>query len=141
MDKSLIPMLPSSEAKKAYELLPWKLFARRITHNPYVKAYLNKRDGGICSYCQQPTGDSPLIHHISYDHCCTYGIEIGIPKATEKRPNRIRKTPDCESCHLDNSDRFETCMGKLRLVHSICNKLIEHDANDLRTDHDQSNNS
>lgn len=126
MNSSIIPNLPSREARVPFvqNLEQWRNFAQRITKSPFVKAFLLERDGHECSWCKRVLGENKVVHHISYEHVCTFDRTIQIDTPTFKRSSRQRNVPDCESCKKDNNDRFISCMNKLALVHGYCNKLI-----------------
>lgn len=106
MNISIIPSLFSLDAKKQFlhNSEGWLNFARRIT----------------CLWCIKQLGDGLSIHHHTYSHACTYNatkeLIVGKP---------IRTVPDCETCKLNNEERFLNCMKKLSLVHPMCNKHIE----------------
>lgn len=127
MNKAIIPIESIAEINflSKENLKGWKNFAHRITHNPFVKKYLFKRDGNKCSWCNRDLTQGCNIHHITYAHYCTYDVSKEIHTPTDKRPNRTRIVPDCESCRKNNEERFLTCMSKLSLVHGPCNQKIE----------------
>jgi len=124
--KNIIPELSSAEARKNFtsNLEPWRNFAQRITKNPFVKTFLLKRDGAMCSWCHRDLREIQIIHHTSYDHWCSYNKVLRIGCSTKNRPNKTRIIPDCKGCKEENDDRFLNCMDKLTLVHRVCNKKI-----------------
>ncbi len=124
MNKAIIPKIDPQIARAAYNEIEWKNFALRITKNPFVKEFLLQKDGNSCQWCNKPMNDNIIIHHISYEHSCTFGKVIEINRATEKRPNKVAVVPDCKLCKEGNEDRFNTCISKLALVHSGCNWII-----------------
>lgn len=126
MDKSITPTLARAVAREKYlnVVESWKNFAERITKNPFTKIFLLKRDGMKCAWCQKSLYRQSVIHHITYEHCCTYSKIIRVASPTENRPNKTRLVPDCENCKRDNKNAFQACMNKLVLVHNICNKKI-----------------
>ncbi len=126
MNTVLIPTLSSGNAKLFFlrDLNSWRNFAQRITKNPFVKEFLLQRDGHDCAWCKRKLKDTIAVHHVSYEHSCTYNVVKAINTPTLNNPNKTRITPDCENCKKENNQRFMTCMDKLALVHSICNKKI-----------------
>jgi hypothetical protein len=126
MNHRLIPIHRMGESKTHFldRLEAWKNFAQRITKNPFVQQYLLQTDGHHCAWCAKPILGNCTVHHISYHHYCTYHVTKPIGRPTEKRPNRIRTVPDCESCRHECPERFATCTDKLALVHRSCNKEI-----------------
>lgn len=126
MNVSIIPLMGSNEAKKKHNgSNEWKLFARNITKNPFVKNMVIKRASNECSWCNRPTRGEFMLHHLDYDHTCQYGIEKRIPRPTEKRPNKQVTIPDCESCYQERLDFFNECLKRLTPVHGKCNAEIE----------------
>jgi hypothetical protein len=122
---SLVPRIASAEAKaKCRDKEAWRNFARRITHHPDVQEYLHTREAGLCTHCKQPLHGKTQIHHIDYDHYCSFGIMKTIATPTPKRPNRIRSIPDCKACSLQRRELFDKCMGRLTVVHAGCNAKI-----------------
>lgn len=126
MNIQIVPTNTRMKAKPpvSQNLEQWRNFAQRITKNPFVKTYLIERDGTICGWCKKELYDLKIVHHISYDHYCSYDKVIRINSPTPTNPFKTRLVPDCKSCMEDTLERFETCMQKLVLVHSICNKHI-----------------
>jgi len=124
MNKKIIPNSERKDFTKIYEENSWKNFASRITKNPFVKEYLLERDGCNCQWCNKELGLNFVIHHISYDHSCTFDKMIILKRPTEKRPNKESKVPDCKLCMEEDKNRFNECMTKLVLVHSPCNWVI-----------------
>ena len=126
MNKHIVPDLTSREARENFadNIEAWKNFAQRITKNSYVKYFLRERDGNCCSWCHGKLIKRPIVHHIDYNHCCSFNIVISVPTPTLNDPYKTRIVPDCKSCKEQNKDRFMICMEKLALVHNICNKRI-----------------
>ena len=102
------------------------MYARRAQRHPYVREFIQERDGGICRWCGKRIypGQKMNIHHMDYDHCCSYPGRVEIPTPTEKRQGRAFKGPDCQQCHASTPDAFNGCMSRLALVHSRCNAEI-----------------
>jgi hypothetical protein len=130
MDNTITPTHTRATAKEKYlnEIESWKNFAQRITKNPFIKVYLFERDGEKCAWCQRALYDQPIIHHITYEHYCSYTTVIRVASPTENRPNKTRLVPDCENCKKENTNGFMSCVNKLVLVHSNCNKKIAEES-------------
>jgi hypothetical protein len=132
MNKKIIPILPQNIIRNKFseDIDAWRNFAQRITKNPFVREYLFKRDGNKCSWCEKDFNKQPIIHHLSYDHKCTFNETTVITYSTEKKTFRERKVPNCQKCSQINSIAFNDCMNKLALVHRICNLQIAVAGND-----------
>ena len=105
--------------------LRWRCFSKRICKNSFVLNYLLVREKHICPWCNKSLNNRHiLIHHIDYDNECYKEDCIEIPRPTEKKPNRMVRVPDCEKCFYENKAKFETCMNKITVVHSVCNMII-----------------
>lgn len=126
MQEVLIPSISQKQARERFseQVEAWRNFAQRITKNPFVKEHLLRRDGNKCAWCNGTLGETVQVHHISYNHACTFQTTIWIDRPTEKRPARTALIPDCKSCKQQDEGRFQHCMNKLVLVHGICNKNI-----------------
>lgn len=121
----LVPRISSAEAKaKHKDIDAWRNFAQRITHHLGVSRYLQAREAGLCSFCKQQLHETVHIHHIDYDHSCSFGVTKTIRTPTAKRPNRVRPIPDCKACSVQRRDLFDGCMAKLTVVHAGCNARI-----------------
>jgi hypothetical protein len=127
-DSDLVPELSSTQAKKDFDHERWYLFARRCQRNPFMREMIMKRDLVLpCGWCGQPIvkHQSWNIHHIDYAHECTYGITT-IEKTVSIYNNpRNYRGPDCRSCFFMESEQFQSCFKRLRLVHRTCNQKIE----------------
>jgi hypothetical protein len=122
---SLVPHTGSAEAKtKCSDKSAWRNFAQRITRHPDVQRYLQTREAGLCTHCKQPLHGKFQIHHIDYDHHCSFGVTKKIAAPTPKRPNRVRSIPDCQACSLQRKELFDECMSRLTVVHAGCNAKI-----------------
>lgn len=130
MYTSITPTLTRAVAKEKYlnDIESWKNFAQRITKNPFTKIFLLDRDGKKCAWCKKALYEQSIIHHITYEHCCTFSKVIRIASPTENQPNKTRLVPDCQNCKKGNTDTFLACMNKLVLVHNICNKKIAEES-------------
>lgn len=128
MRHPLIPRIASADAKRNHPAEGWTLFARRIQKHPFVKAYLLRRDfNDGCGWCRTAFA-SPAnvqIHHVDYDHACTFLQVTEISTPTPKRPTRRYRGPDCQTCSNQHRDKFDACMSRLRLTHMMCNAHIE----------------
>ena len=133
-DKNPIPINSIQDFIEKYKQdTGWKKYKSKITKNIFVKRYLYAVDGSTCPFCHREFKSEPIIHHLDYDHTCTFEKIIELDTSTIKRPNKMTTVPDCESCHNDNNSIFLECMNKLMIVHSYCNKRI----NDVYTTHTQ----
>lgn len=124
MNLKIIPARKAADCEKNYDREPWLRFARRLRKNPFVEKFLSLRDQGCCAWCGGKSPEAGDVHHTSYDHSCTFPGTITVREQTVQRHARKREVPDCERCRADNKERFETCMGKLVLVHPLCNMEI-----------------
>lgn len=126
MNKNIININQSIDMKEKHNNNEkWHLFARRITKNEFMKKYLRIKYDNICPWCGYPLNDNFVIHHIDYDHECFTGDIITIPHPTPKRPNKVNKVPNCESCKNNNKDKFKECIKKIVPIHKYCNYEIE----------------
>ena len=132
MNTKIINKDSYSTYKNSFDRESWLNYASRITKNEFVIKYLLDRDGKLCSWCHKNMINRPVIHHITYEHKCTFNKIIHFDRPTDKRPNRTSKTPDCETCKNDNFSRFKSCLDKLVLVHGFCNREISIVAQELR---------
>ena len=121
MNLKIIPAREALACEKSHNADGWRKFARRITRNTYVRDFLALRDTGLCAWCGGKITDGGDIHHTTYDHACTFAGTIIVRQQTVQRHARKREAPDCQKCRGDNQARFDVCMGKLVLVHQLCN--------------------
>ncbi len=126
MNREIVPAFSRKVARTniVVDIEKWRNFAQRITKNPFVKTFLLAQDENTCAWCDRLLKESKVIHHIDYNHYCSYDVVIRISAPTANNPCKTRVVPDCESCRADNNDRFMACMAKLVLVHVSCNKKI-----------------
>ena len=125
MNPKIIPKNRSMDMKEKHEgKEEWKMFARRIQRNPFVKNHILVRDNHKCTWCDLDIDKGFVGHHIDYDHVCEYKVMREYRSPTFKRPKRMIKVPDCESCSIANSNLFSECMSKLTTVHKLCNYNI-----------------
>ena len=102
----------------------WRQYTDNICKSIDVKHALSQRQGGVCEFCNGPFVFSHLedavVHHLSYDHECTY----------EGRSN-IFDTPECGDCLRNFEQNAAACMQWLRLLHRECHtKLHKIEARD-----------
>lgn len=128
MNAKIIPKNRSMDMKdKHHGAEEWKMFARRVQKNPSVKNYILTRDNSECNWCGWSIENGFVVHHIDYDHICEYKVIREYPNPTVKRPKRVVKVPDCESCSFEKPHLFINCMSKLTAVHKLCNfKITRH---------------
>jgi len=124
MNLKIIPARKAADCEKNYNRELWLKFARRITKNAFVKEFLALRDSGTCAWCGEKIADAGNIHHTAYDHSCSFAGIIIVRQQTVQRHSKKREVPDCERCKAENQERFDACMGKLVLVHPLCNMAI-----------------
>jgi hypothetical protein len=107
---------------KDQDLAEWKLFAARITRNPFVRDYLQQRQEHCCPWCGGSTrsGYHLAVHHLDYEHVC------GFPKTITPMGKRraLKSVPDCQSCSIQASNLFSECMRRICLVHHGCHQEI-----------------
>ncbi|XKH50475.1 hypothetical protein LG275_12850 [Chryseomicrobium palamuruense] len=126
MNPKVIPKNQSMDMKEKHQgKEEWKMFARRVQKNPFVKNHLLNRENQKCSWCGWSIDNDFVVHHIDYDHVCEYKVMREYPSPTVKRPKRMVKVPDCESCSMANPNLFSGCMSRLTPVHKLCNFKIE----------------
>lgn len=129
--ESLLPRKSKAEMRSEYEgqgmLIAWKTFTSRVQKNPFMKRVKQKEQKGLCPICHKYVdADGGLLHHIDYGHICRMPDCVLFPRPTEKRPHRMVKAPDCETCSRINPRDFAECASRLRLVHKGCHMRI-HD--------------
>ncbi|HBA60912.1 MAG TPA: hypothetical protein DCZ92_08845 [Elusimicrobia bacterium] len=124
MDLKIIPAKSAADCEKNYDKELWRKFARRIIRNPFVRNFLAQRDLGVCAWCGEKMLEDGDIHHTTYDHACSFEGTIVVRQQTVQRHSRKRQAPDCARCKAADQARFDVCMGKLVLVHPLCNKEI-----------------
>jgi hypothetical protein len=121
----LIPKQGSKDARETHgRSLAWRLFARRLTHHPFVKAEVVKRDGLACAWCGRLLRPNWVLHHVDYDHECVRVEIINMHRPTPNRPNRISEMPNCKACAGDTPDGFRQCLGRVVAVCQACNLEI-----------------
>jgi hypothetical protein len=111
----------------------WRNFARRITRNPFAKSHLFDREAGKCALCKRPVGGAFVIHHLDYDHICSFGKTQRVDASTSRRPDKLRTVPDCEACKFECETRFLSCASRLTIVHRVCNMRLSL-AEDMKQD-------
>jgi hypothetical protein len=130
---SLLPVSGYGSGRKKYQFNnpdKWKLFARRLSMNSFVKKYLAERQESKCPWCALQMDDrrATVVHHLTYDHLCEFGKTAIIkPGATNRRQKDPFEIPKCHDCLLERPDLFSQCMERVRLVHDGCHREIhEH---------------
>lgn len=93
----------------------WRHFTDGICQSVEVKHALHEAQGGRCAACwidiTSRTLDDSTIHHVSYDHRCTFG-------------GNATQTPSCGACLITAPCKAQTCLTHLRLVHTTCHKAL-----------------
>jgi len=97
----------------------WNNFKNRITKSSFIKQNLKKRQLNICPICSKHLNESIVIHHIDYDRLCDFESCQRQKSPTNKKPNRERKIPNCDTCPSMNK-----CLDKLVLIHNICHMIL-----------------
>ena len=98
----------------------WKVFAERICKNDYVKKFLYDVQEKKCALCGKNLDNCVVIHHVDYNHKCAFynsGLDWKI--------SGTRVQPNCERCHSEHAEWFNSCMSRLKAVHNGCHYLIE----------------
>lgn len=104
----------------------WLFFASRCQKNEFVRKYLLSKHNALCAICGMPikAGEKFQVHHCNYDHCCVELTVVKQPSPTAKRPQKIRKTTNCEYCFQEKREQFEKCVSFLVPVHGGCHQRI-----------------
>ena len=136
MNDTIINSDSSKQAKAHYENSnEWKNFSSRICKNKFVRSYLYEKYQHTCQYChRQLNEDTFHLHHMTYMHTCRTPDTIEVSHPTEKRPNRTRKHPDCQSCMQQHPDEFSECMSLIVPVCNVCNTIISYKAGEIEYD-------
>lgn len=123
IDDPLVPKISSYKAKKNHDPVSWLRFGRRCQKNPYMRKKIRERDCNRCRWCFGLIKEhqEPVLHHVDYDHACSFNRNISTLSPTAKRPNRVFNGPDCQKCEIENPEGFNACIDRLVLVHSYCN--------------------
>lgn len=101
----------------------WERFAVEVCKNEFMRRFLFLRRRGICSCCCHPLAGDVVVHHVDYDHVCTFGGRKGISRSDYNVTGWVTG-PDCEACLVASRTRFLACANRLRAVHEECNRLI-----------------
>jgi hypothetical protein len=120
---SLVPKNTSYKAKQNHDSVAWLRFGRKCQKNPHMRKTIRERDNNQCRWCLGLIKDhqEPVLHHVDYDHVCTFAGDVCTYSPTAKRPQRMFNGPDCRKCEIENVDGFNACVSRLALVHSYCN--------------------
>jgi len=93
----------------------WRQFTDKICQSLTVKRVLHERQAGRCAACRiditSRTLDDCTVHHVSYDHRCTFG-----GNAT---PNL-----SCGTCLSAAPRKAEMCLALLALLHTACHDAL-----------------
>ncbi len=93
----------------------WRQFTDRICQSLAVKRALHERQAGRCPACKvditSPTLDDCTVHHVSYDHRCTFGGNATL---------RV----DCGACLLAAPRKAAACLALLALLHTTCHDAL-----------------
>jgi DNA-directed RNA polymerase subunit N (RpoN/RPB10) len=107
------------EKRKYENSIEWRRFARRAQRNPHMKRILHELQHGRCKLCCRLLDVKTMqIHHLDYDHTCSYPGEVVLTSQS----GRHRTVPDCASCHAALPDVFAECLRRLALTHQRCNQ-------------------
>lgn len=93
----------------------WTTFSEQVCKNSFMKEHLRVDQKNICPVCNKPLSRSFVIHHVDYDHTCSFH-ETGLES---------RGVPDCERCYSFRREWFDECVSRLRAVHNGCNYIID----------------
>lgn len=128
----LRPTGTTAEFKAKYaNSLAWRLFAKWITRNAWIRRQIADRQGGKCAVCGLPLeairqGKADL-HHCDYDWTCTGSAQKIRLRFSPTRREMIReRMPDCTACFASDPAKFEQCATRLAMVHITCHGII-HD--------------
>jgi hypothetical protein len=93
----------------------WRQFTDKICQSVAVKRALHESQAGRCASCRSDitsrTLDDCTVHHLSYDHRCTFG-----GNAT---PNL-----ECATCLAAAPRKAEACLALLVLLHTACHYAL-----------------
>ena len=98
----------------------WEIYTNRICQNSFMKEHLKAVQNSICPVCNCRLEKNAVIHHVDYDHSCTFcnsGLEWRKPK--------MRVQPNCELCFNDHREWFDICASYLQLLHNHCHFYID----------------
>lgn len=122
-EEKVFKLIPKVGPNEAQSLLGksgrWLNFARRVQHNPDMKAHLHAVQRGACPVCDLGLEGNLTIHHVSYMNRCLHDEPVLIPTPTSGRPHRTAKAPPCNGC-----PKMDKCASYLSLVHSRCHVVI-----------------
>ena len=100
----------------------WGRFVYQILKNPFMKKFKLTEQKGKCSYCKTNINKEVFVlHHRTYNYLCMNETTIDT-----KDGSQYPIIPDCESCSLNNHNRFKDCMSKIDYVHQSCHNKIHN---------------
>lgn len=104
------------DLRAKYQNAPaWRQFTDRICQSVAKKRALHERQAGRCASCQvditSRTLDDCTVHHVSYDHRCTFGGNATVQL-------------DCGTCLSAAPRKAETCLALLALLHTACHDAL-----------------
>jgi hypothetical protein len=95
----------------------WRQYTDNICKDIDVKRALSQRQDGLCEFCRGPFVfghlEDAVVHHLSYDHECTY-----------KGRSNIFEAPKCGECLRKFEQDATACLQWLRLLHVECHKTL-----------------
>jgi len=93
----------------------WTQFTDEICSSAAIKRALHVSQDGCCADCGNAVVsrslDDSVIHHLSYDHRCTFG-------------GNATQHPDCKDCIAQAPQKAAACLRLLRLVHIDCHEAL-----------------
>lgn len=106
-----------------------KNFTSRLRRNPFMRESILHRQKYKCWFCHKEFTDLDqiILHHLTYDWCCFTPETIKLASPSLKRPNRVSKVPDCETCFNTDKTRFYLCEIRLVAMHDSCHFLLHKD--------------
>lgn len=110
--------LKKGEGVKHNYSLEWRLFAHRITKNPFFRNFKIITQNKDCPICKTELKGKICLHHIDYNHICQRGENILLGK----------NMPNCKECFTDNPDFFISCSLRTVLVHNSCHGKLHNDS-------------
>jgi hypothetical protein len=104
----------------------WRQYTDNICKDIDIKNALSQRQDGVCEFCHGPfvfiNLEDAVVHHLSYDHECTYN-----------RRSNIFAAPRCGDCLRNFEQNAAACLRWLRLLHIECHKKLHKiEARDLQ---------
>ena len=114
-------MFDENSTQSSLEKNKKRNFTSRCQKNPFMKRYVLNRDRRLCFFCHKVIfNDTFVLHHLDYENSCVFGDVIKFHLPTLKRPKRLRKLPDCETCYVQFYNEFKKCSSLLVSAHCSC---------------------